>query len=165
MVPEENLLPNIKGLSGPFGCLNKARYGISWGALGAAEHCWHQALTYTLDRKQFNRPLAANQLIQKKLADMQSEIALGYQASLRVGRLMDEGRFAPEMVSIVKRNNVGKALDIARSARDMLGGNGISDDYPIMRHMVNLEVVNTYEGTHAGHALILGRSQTGPSAF
>ena len=165
MVPEENLLPNIKGLSGPFGCLNKARYGISWGALGAAEHCWHQALTYTLDRKQFNRPLAANQLIQKKLADMQTEITLGLQTCLRLGRLLDEGKAAPEAISLAKRNSCGKALDIARMSRDMHGGNGISDEYDVIRHLVNLETVNTYEGTHDIHALILGRAQTGLQAF
>ena len=165
MVPEENLLPNIKGLSGPFGCLNKARYGISWGALGAAEYCWHQALTYTLDRKQFNRPLAANQLIQKKLADMQTEITLGLQTCLRLGRLLDEGKAAPEAISLAKRNSCGKALDIARMSRDMHGGNGISDEYDVIRHLVNLETVNTYEGTHDIHALILGRAQTGLQAF
>jgi glutaryl-CoA dehydrogenase len=165
MVPEENLLPNIKGLSGPFGCLNKARYGISWGALGAAEYCWHQALSYTLDRKQFNRPLAANQLIQKKLADMQTEITLGLQTCLRLGRLLDEGKAAPEAISLAKRNSCGKALDIARMSRDMHGGNGISDEYDVIRHLVNLETVNTYEGTHDIHALILGRAQTGLQAF
>ena len=165
LVPEENLLPNIKGLSGPFGCLNKARYGISWGALGAAEHCWHQALSYTLDRKQFNRPLAANQLIQKKLADMQTEITLGLQTCLRLGRLLDEGKAAPEAISLAKRNSCGKALDIARMSRDMHGGNGISDEYDVIRHLVNLETVNTYEGTHDIHALILGRAQTGLQAF
>ncbi len=165
VVPEENLLPNVSGLKGPFGCLNRARYGISWGALGAAEFCWHAARQYTLDRKQFGRPLAATQLIQKKLADMQTEISLGLQASLRVGRLFDEGRVAPEMVSLVKRNNCGKALDIARQARDMHGGNGIADEFHVMRHMVNLETVNTYEGTHDVHALILGRAQTGLQAF
>ncbi|ASY59926.1 acyl-CoA dehydrogenase [Sinorhizobium sp. CCBAU 05631] len=164
-VGEEALLPNVEGLKGPFGCLNRARYGISWGALGAAEFCWHAARQYGLDRKQFNRPLAQTQLFQKKLADMQTEIALGLQASLRVGRLMDEGRMAPEMISIVKRNNCGKALDIARMARDMHGGNGISEEYQVMRHMVNLETVNTYEGTHDVHALILGRAQTGLQAF
>ena len=164
-VPEENLLPHVEGLKGPFSCLNRARYGISWGAMGAAEFCLHAAHTYGLERHQFNKPLAANQLYQKKLADMQSEIALGYQASLRVGRLMDEGRFAPEMVSIVKRNNVGKALDIARTARDMHGGNGIAQEYHIMRHAINLETVNTYEGTHDVHALILGRAITGIAAF
>ena len=164
-VPEENLLPHVEGLKGPFSCLNRARYGISWGAMGAAEFCLHAAHDYGLERHQFNKPLAANQLYQKKLADMQSEIALGYQASLRVGRLMDEGRFAPEMVSIVKRNNVGKALDIARTARDMHGGNGIAQEYHIMRHAINLETVNTYEGTHDVHALILGRAITGIAAF
>ncbi|MCA1367025.1 acyl-CoA dehydrogenase [Bradyrhizobium sp. BRP14] len=164
-VGEEALLPNVEGLKGPFGCLNRARYGISWGALGAAEFCWHAARQYGLDRKQFNRPLAQTQLFQKKLADMQTEIALGLQGSLRVGRLMDEGRMAPEMISIVKRNNCGKALDIARMARDMHGGNGISEEYQIMRHMLNLETVNTYEGTHDVHALILGRAQTGLQAF
>ena len=164
-VPEENLLPNVKGLSGPFGCLNKARYGISWGALGAAEYCWHQALSYTLDRKQFNRPLAANQLIQKKLADMQTEITLGMQTCLRLGRLLDEGKAAPEAISLAKRNSCGKALDIARMSRDMHGGNGISDEYDVIRHLVNLETVNTYEGTHDIHALILGRAQTGLQAF
>ena len=164
-VPEENLLPHVEGLKGPFSCLNRARYGISWGAMGAAEFCLHAAHAYGLERRQFNKPLAANQLYQKKLADMQSEIALGYQASLRVGRLMDEGRFAPEMVSIVKRNNVGKALDIARTARDMHGGNGIAQEYHIMRHAINLETVNTYEGTHDVHALILGRAITGIAAF
>ncbi|MEK1868078.1 MAG: acyl-CoA dehydrogenase family protein, partial [Ensifer adhaerens] len=164
-VGEEALLPNVEGLKGPFGCLNRARYGISWGALGAAEFCWHSARQYGLDRKQFNRPLAQTQLFQKKLADMQTEITLGLQGSLRVGRLMDEGRMAPEMISIVKRNNCGKALDIARMARDMHGGNGISEEYQVMRHMVNLETVNTYEGTHDVHALILGRAQTGLQAF
>ena len=164
-VPEENLLPNVKGLKGPFGCLNKARYGIAWGAMGAAEFCWHQARQYTLDRKQFGRPLAANQLIQKKLADMQTEITLGLQACLRVGRLMDEGRAAPEMISLMKRNASGKALDIARIARDMHGGNGISDEFHVIRHVMNLEAVNTYEGTHDIHALILGRAQTGIQAF
>ncbi|AIM03250.1 acyl-CoA dehydrogenase [Sinorhizobium meliloti] len=164
-VGEEALLPNVGGLKGPFGCLNRARYGISWGALGAAEFCWHAARQYGLDRKQFNRPLAQTQLFQKKLADMQTEIALGLQGSLRVGRLMDEGRMAPEMISIVKRNNCGKALDIARMARDMHGGNGISEEYQVMRHMMNLETVNTYEGTHDVHALILGRAQTGLQAF
>src|SRR3954447_15322913 len=164
-VPEGNLLPNVKGLKGPFGCLNRARYGIGWGALGAAEFCWHAARNYTLERKQFGRPLAANQLIQKKLADMQTEIALGLQACLRVGRLMDEGRAAPEMISLIKRNSCGKALDIARTARDMHGGNGVSDEYHVMRHVLNLEAVNTYEGTHDIHALILGRAQTGLQAF
>jgi glutaryl-CoA dehydrogenase len=162
---EDALLPNVSGLKGPFGCLNRARYGISWGALGAAEDCWHRARQYTLDRKQFNRPLAQTQLVQKKLADMQTEIALGLQASLRVGRLFDEGKMAPEMISIVKRNNCGKALDIARIARDMHGGNGIMGEYHVMRHAQNLETVNTYEGTHDVHALILGRAQTGLQAF
>ena len=164
-VPAENLLPNVSGLKGPFGCLNKARYGIAWGALGAAEFCWHAARQYTLDRTQFGRPLAQNQLIQKKLADMQTEIALGLQGSLRVGRLMDEGKMAPEMISIVKRNNCGKALDIARACRDMHGGNGIQIEYHVMRHTANLETVNTYEGTHDVHALILGRAITGIQAF
>ncbi|MEN9779776.1 MAG: acyl-CoA dehydrogenase [Burkholderiaceae bacterium] len=164
-VPEENRLPNIEGLKGPFGCLNKARYGIAWGALGAAEFCWHAARQYTMDRQQFGRPLAQNQLIQKKLADMQTEIALGLQGCLRVGRLMDEGRAVPEMVSLIKRNSCGKALDIARLARDMHGGNGIHDEYHVIRHMINLETVNTYEGTHDVHALILGRAQTGLQAF
>ena len=164
-VGEDALLPDVEGLKGPFGCLNRARYGISWGVLGSAEFCWHAARQYGLDRKQFGRPLAQTQLFQKKLADMQTEITLGLQASLRVGRLMDEGRMAPEMISMVKRNNCGKALDIARAARDMHGGNGISEDYQVMRHMVNLETVNTYEGTHDVHALILGRAQTGLQAF
>jgi glutaryl-CoA dehydrogenase len=164
-VPESALLPNVSGLKGPFGCLNRARYGISWGVMGAAEDCMHRARQYTLDRKQFGRPLAATQLIQKKLADMQTEIALGLQASLRVGQLFDQGRMAPEMVSIVKRNNCGKALDIARTARDMHGGNGIQEEYHVMRHAQNLETVNTYEGTHDVHALILGRAITGLSAF
>lgn len=164
-VGEDALLPGIEGMGGPFGCLNRARYGISWGAMGAAEDCWFRARQYGLDRHQFNRPLAATQLFQKKLADMQTEIALGLQASLRVGRLFDEGRFAPEMVSLVKRNNCGKALDIARMARDMHGGNGISSEYQVMRHAQNLETVNTYEGTHDVHALILGRAQTGIAAF
>jgi len=164
-VPEANLLPNVKGLKGPFGCLTKARYGISWGAMGAAEFCWHAARQYTLDRKQFGRPLAANQLIQKKLADMQTEITLSLQMSLRIGRLMDEGRATPEMVSMAKRNACGKALDIARVARDMHGGNGIVDEFHVIRHVMNLETVNTYEGTHDIHALILGRAQTGISAF
>jgi glutaryl-CoA dehydrogenase len=164
-VGEDALLPNIEGLAGPFGCLNRARYGISWGVLGAAEDCWHRARQYGLDRKQFNRPLAQTQLFQKKLADMQTEIALGLLGSLRVGRLMDEGRFAPEMISIVKRNNCGKALDIARQARDMHGGNGIQIEYHVMRHAQNLETVNTYEGTHDVHALILGRAITGLQAF
>ena len=164
-VPEANLLPNVAGLKGPFGCLNKARYGIAWGALGAAEDCWHRARQYTLDRIQFGRPLAQTQLIQKKLADMQTEIALGLQGCLRVGRLMDEGQDQPEMVSLIKRNSCGKALDIARLARDMHGGNGIHDEYHVIRHMINLETVNTYEGTHDVHALILGRAQTGFQAF
>ena len=164
-VPESQLLPNVEGLKGPFGCLNKARYGIAWGALGAAEDCWHRARQYTLDRVQFGRPLAQNQLVQKKLADMQTEITLGLQACLRVGRLMDEGKAVPEMVSLIKRNSCGKALDIARLARDMHGGNGIHDEYHVIRHMINLETVNTYEGTHDVHALILGRAQTGLQAF
>jgi glutaryl-CoA dehydrogenase len=164
-VPEENLLPNVSGLKGPFGCLNKARFGIAWGVMGTAEFCWHAARQYTLDRKQFGRPLAANQLIQKKLADMQTEITLGLQAALQVGRLMDSGNWAPEMVSLIKRNNCGKSLDIARMSRDMHGGNGVSDEYGVIRHMVNLESVNTYEGTHDIHALILGRAQTGIQAF
>ncbi|WP_425089147.1 acyl-CoA dehydrogenase [Stappia sp.] len=164
-VGEDALLPNVSGLKGPFGCLNRARYGISWGALGAAEDCWHRARNYGLERKQFNKPLAQTQLFQKKLADMQTEIALGLQGSLRVGRLFDEGRVAPEMISIVKRNNCGKALDIARMARDMHGGNGIQEEYHVMRHAQNLETVNTYEGTHDVHALILGRAQTGLQAF
>ena len=164
-VPEANLMPGAQGLAGPFGCLNKARYGISWGAMGAAEFCWHAARQYTLDRKQFGRPLAATQLVQKKLADMQTEITLGLQASLRVGRLLDEGRCPPENISLVKRNACGKALDIARVARDMHGGNGVSDEYHVIRHMLNLEAVNTYEGTHDVHALILGRAQTGIQAF
>ena len=163
-VPEENRL-DVEGLKGPFACLNKARYGISWGAMGAAEFCWHAARSYTLDRKQFKRPLAATQLIQKKLADMQTEITLGLQGCLRLGRLMDEGNWSPEMVSLMKRNNCGKALDIARQARDMHGGNGISDEYHVIRHVMNLEAVNTYEGTHDVHALILGRAQTGIQAF
>ena len=164
-VGEDALLPEVQGLKGPFGCLNRARYGISWGAMGAAEFCFHAARQYGLDRKQFGRPLAATQLYQKKLADMQTDIAMGLQASLRVGRLMDEHKFAPEMVSIVKRNNVGKALDIARASRDMHGGNGISGEYQVMRHLMNLETVNTYEGAHDVHALILGRAITGISAF
>ncbi|TPM36990.1 acyl-CoA dehydrogenase [Mesorhizobium sp. B2-3-4] len=164
-VGEDALLPNARGLGGPFGCLNRARYGISWGSMGAAEDCWHRARQYGLDRKQFGKPLAGTQLFQKKLADMQSEIALGLQASLRVGRLLDEGKMAPEMISIVKRNNCGKALDIARLARDMHGGNGIQIGYHVMRHAQNLETVNTYEGTHDVHALILGRAQTGIQAF
>jgi glutaryl-CoA dehydrogenase len=165
VVPDTAMLPNVSGLKGPFGCLNRARYGIAWGVMGAAEACWHAARDYTLDRKQFGKPLAGTQLVQKKLADMQTEIALGLQAALRVGRLFDEGRMAPEMISLIKRNNCGKALDIARLARDMHGGNGISEEYPVMRHMVNLETVNTYEGTHDVHALILGRAQTGIQAF
>jgi len=164
-VPEAQLLPNVSGLKGPFGCLNKARYGIAWGALGAAEDCWHRARQYVLDRTQFGRPLAANQLIQLKLANMMTEITIGLQAVLRVGRLIDEGRAAPEMVSLVKRNSCGKALEIARLARDMHGGNGIADEYHVIRHMMNLETVNTYEGTHDIHALILGRAQTGIQAF
>jgi glutaryl-CoA dehydrogenase len=164
-IPAENLLPNVSGLKGPFGCLNNARYGIAWGALGAAEFCWHAARDYTMNRKQFGRPLAANQLIQKKLADMQTEITLGLHACLRLGRLKDQDRAAPEMVSLLKRNSCGKALDIARMARDMHGGNGISDEYHVIRHVMNLEAVNTYEGTHDVHALILGRAQTGIQAF
>ena len=165
VVPEDALLPNVQGLKGPFGCLNRARYGIAWGVMGAAEDCFHRARQYTLDRKQFNRPLAATQLVQKKLADMQTEISLGLQGALRVGRLFDEGKMAPEMISIVKRNNCGKALDIARIARDMHGGNGIQIEYHVMRHAANLETVNTYEGTHDVHALILGRAITGIQAF
>ncbi|MGB0496672.1 MAG: acyl-CoA dehydrogenase family protein, partial [Kangiellaceae bacterium] len=165
LVPEENMFPTIRGLSGPFGCLNMARYGISWGATGAAEFCWHAAREYGLDRNQFGQPLASNQLYQKKLADMQTEISLSLQASLRVGRLIDEKQFKPEMISLVKRNACGKALDIARTARDMHGGNGISDEFHVVRHMMNLEAVNTYEGTHDIHALILGRAQTGIQAF
>jgi glutaryl-CoA dehydrogenase len=164
-VPDANRLPGVNGLKGPFGCLNKARYGIAWGTLGAAEFCWHAARQYTLERQQFGRPLAANQLIQKKLADMQTEITLGLQSVLRVGRLMDEGLAAPEMISLVKRNSCGKALEIARLERDMHGGNGIHDEYHVIRHMINLETVNTYEGTHDIHALILGRAQTGLQAF
>ncbi|MCL4105287.1 UNVERIFIED_CONTAM: hypothetical protein GTU68_055418 [Idotea baltica] len=164
-VSEDALLPNVEGLKGPFGCLNRARYGISWGVMGAAEFCWHAARQYGLDRKQFNRPLAQTQLFQKKLADMQTEITLGLQGALRLGRLMDAGDAAPEMISLMKRNNCGKALDIARASRDMHGGNGISEDFQVMRHMVNLETVNTYEGTHDVHALILGRAQTGLQAF
>ncbi|OVZ56361.1 acyl-CoA dehydrogenase [Pigmentiphaga sp. NML080357] len=164
-VPEENYMPNVAGLKGPFTCLNSARYGIAWGALGAAEYCWHTARQYVLDRKQFGRPLAANQLVQKKLADMQTEIALGLQGCLRLGRMKDEGTAAVEITSIMKRNSCGKSLDIARVARDMLGGNGISDEFGVIRHVVNLEVVNTYEGTHDIHALILGRAQTGIQAF
>ncbi|HEY1709301.1 MAG TPA: acyl-CoA dehydrogenase [Rhizomicrobium sp.] len=164
-VPDGNLLPNVQGLSGPFGCLNRARYGISWGAMGAAEFCWHAARQYTLDRKQFGRPLAANQLIQKKLADMQTEITLGLHGALRLGRLMDEDKAAPPAISLLKRNNCGKALAIAREARDMHGGNGVSDEYHVIRHVLNLEAVNTYEGTHDVHALILGRAMTGIQAF
>ncbi|MCV6591278.1 MAG: acyl-CoA dehydrogenase [Marinobacterium sp.] len=164
-VPDENLLPNVEGLAGPFGCLNKARYGIAWGATGAAEYCWHQARQYTLDRIQFGRPLAATQLIQKKLADMQTEISLGVQGCLQMGRLMDDGKCGVELISLMKRNNCGKALEIARVARDMHGGNGISDEFGIIRHVMNLEAVNTYEGTHDIHALILGRAQTGIQAF
>ncbi len=165
IVPEENLLPNVKGLSGPFGCLNRARYGIAWGAMGAAEFCWHAARQYTLDRKQFGRPLAANQLIQKKLADMQTEITLGLLGALRLGRLMDDHKAAPPAISLLKRNNCGKALAIAREARDMHGGNGVSDEYGVIRHVLNLEAVNTYEGTHDVHALIMGRAMTGIQAF
>ena len=164
-VPEENLLPNAKGLGGPFGCLNKARYGIAWGSMGAAEFCWHAARQYTMDRVQFGRPLAANQLIQKKLADMQTEIGLGLQGCLQMGRLMDNDDCPVELISLMKRNNCGKALDVARNARDLHGGNGISDEYHVIRHMMNLETVNTYEGTHDVHALILGRAQTGLQAF
>jgi len=165
LVPEDNLLPNAEGLGGPFGCLNRARYGIAWGSMGAAEFCWHAARTYTLEREQFGRPLAANQLIQKKLVDMQTEIALGLQGCIRIGRLMDEDRLPVEDISMMKRNNCGKALDIARMSRDMHGGNGISDEFHVIRHMMNLETVNTYEGTHDIHALILGRAQTGIQAF
>ncbi len=165
LVGEEQLLPGVAGLKGPFGCLNMARYGIAWGALGAAEACWHAARDYTLERTQFGVPLASKQMVQLKLADMQTEISVGLQGCLRAGQLLDEGRIAPELISLIKRNSCGKALQIARSARDMLGGNGISDEYPVMRHLVNLEVVNTYEGTHDVHALILGRSQTGIPAF
>ncbi|MBM30186.1 MAG: acyl-CoA dehydrogenase [Gammaproteobacteria bacterium] len=165
LVPEKNLLPNVKGLAGPFGCLNRARYGIAWGAMGAAEFCWHASRNYTLERLQFGRPLAANQLVQKKLADMQTEISLGLQGCLRIGRLLDEDRLPVESISLMKRNNCGKALDIARMARDMHGGNGISDEYHVIRHVMNLETVNTYEGTHDVHALILGRAQTGLQAF
>ena len=164
-VPAENHLPNVEGLKGPFGCLNNARYGIAWGVMGAAEECWHTARQYTLDRSQFGVPLASKQMIQLKLADMQTEVSLALQGCLQAGRMLSAGEISPDLISLIKRNSCGKALDIARSARDMLGGNGISDDYPIMRHMVNLEVVNTYEGTHDVHALILGRSQTGLSAF
>jgi len=165
LVPEANLLPGVEGLKGPFGCLNRARYGIAWGALGAAEFCWHAARQYTLDRKQFGRPLAATQLVQKKLADMQTEITIGLQTCLRLGRLMDQGKAAPEAISLAKRNSAGKALEIARTARDMHGGNGVSDEYHVIRHVMNLESVNTYEGTHDVHALILGRAQTGIQAF
>src|SRR5471032_2096344 len=165
VIPEDNLLPNVSGLAGPFGCLNNARYGISWGAMGAAEFCWHRARQYVLDRKQFGRPLAANQLIQKKLADMQTEIALGLQGCLRLGRMKENGTDAVEITSLLKRNSCGKALDIARMARDMMGGNGITDEFGVIRHLVNLEVVNTYEGTHDNHALILGRAQTVIAAF
>ncbi len=165
LVPEANLLPGVAGLKGPFGCLNKARFGISWGALGAAEFCWHAARSYTLERKQFGRPLAANQLIQKKLADMQTEITLGLQTCLRLSHLLDQGKAAPEAISLAKRNSCGKALDIARTARDMHGGNGVHDEYHVIRHVMNLEAVNTYEGTHDIHALILGRAQTGIQAF
>lgn len=164
-VPEENILPNVSGLKGPFGCLNKARYGIAWGALGAAEFCWHAARQYTLDRIQFDRPLAATQLVQKKLADMQTEITVGLFSCLQAGRLMDAGQLPPEAISLIKRNSCGKALDIARVARDMHGGNGIADEYHVIRHVMNLEAVNTYEGTHDVHALILGRAQTGIQAF
>ena len=164
-VPEENLLPNVEGLHGPMGCLNNARFGISWGALGAAEACWHAARQYTLDRTQFGRPLAANQLIQKKLADMQTEISLALQGCLQAGRLKERDALAPELISMLKRNSCGKALDIARMARDMHGGNGISDEFHVIRHVMNLEAVNTYEGTHDIHALILGRAQTGIQAF
>ena len=164
-VPEDNMFPEVAGLRGPFGCLNKARYGIAWGALGAAEFCWHAARQYALDRQQFGRPLAATQLVQKKLADMQTEIMIGLQAALRAGRLMDDGRCAPELVSLIKRNSCGKALDVARAARDIHGGNGIMDDFHVIRHVLNLETVNTYEGTHDIHALILGRAQTGIQAF
>ena len=165
VVPESALLPNVEGLKGPFGCLNRARYGIAWGAMGAAEFCWHQARQYVLDRKQFGRPLAANQLVQKKLADMQTEIALGLAGALRLGRMLEDHRAAPPSISLMKRNNCGKALDIARLARDMHGGNGIADEYHVMRVMCNLETVNTYEGAHDIHALILGRAQTGIQAF
>jgi glutaryl-CoA dehydrogenase len=164
-VPQDNLLPGARGLGGPFGCLNKARYGIAWGTMGAAEDCWHRTRQYVLDRKQFGRPLAANQLIQRKLADMQTEITLGLQGALALGRALERGRAAPPAISLMKRNNCGKALDIARMARDMHGGNGITDDFHVIRHMLNLETVNTYEGTHDVHALILGRAQTGIQAF
>jgi glutaryl-CoA dehydrogenase len=165
LVPEDAILPDVKGLKGPFSCLNNARLGIAWGALGAAEACWHAARSYTMDRKQFGKPLAANQLVQKKLADMQTEISLGLLGCLHASRMQDEGKLAPEVISIIKRNSCGKALDVARAARDMHGGNGISDEYPVMRHAINLETVNTYEGTHDVHALILGRAQTGLAAF
>jgi glutaryl-CoA dehydrogenase len=165
VIPEENLMPNVKGLAGPFGCLNNARYGISWGAMGAAEFCWHRARQYVLERKQFGRPLAANQLVQKKLADMQTEIAIGLQGALRLGRMLEADKASPPSISMMKRNNCGKALDIARLARDMHGGNGISEEYHVMRVLSNLETVNTYEGTHDIHALILGRAQTGIQAF
>jgi len=165
VIPEENLMPNVKGLAGPFGCLNNARYGISWGAMGAAEFCWHRARQYVLERKQFGRPLAANQLVQKKLADMQTEIAIGLQGALRLGRMLEAGKASPPSISLMKRNNCGKALDIARLARDMHGGNGISEEYHVMRVLSNLETVNTYEGTHDIHALILGCAQTGIQAF
>jgi glutaryl-CoA dehydrogenase len=164
-VPDDHMLPGVKGLRGPFSCLNNARYGIAWGSLGAAEFCWHAARQYTLDRQMFGRPLAGTQLVQKKLADMQTEITLGLQGALRLGRLLDAGEAAPEMISLMKRNNCGKALDIARLSRDMHGGNGIVDEYHVIRHMMNLETVNTYEGAHDVHALILGRAQTGLSAF
>jgi glutaryl-CoA dehydrogenase len=164
-VPAGNVLPGVSGLKGPFSCLNKARYGIAWGAIGAAEFCWHAARNYTLDRKQFGKPLAANQLVQLKLANMQTEITLALQSVLRLGRLMDDGRATPEMVSLLKRNSCGKSLDIARVARDMHGGNGISDEFHVIRHVMNLETVNTYEGTHDIHALILGRAQTGIASF
>ncbi|MEL6958219.1 MAG: acyl-CoA dehydrogenase family protein, partial [Pseudomonadota bacterium] len=164
-VGEDALLPGVEGLKGPFGCLNRARYGIAWGVMGAAEFCWHAARQYGLDRKQFGKPLAQTQLFQKKLADMQTDITLGLAGALQLGRLMDDGHAAPEMISLMKRNNCGKALDVARAARDMHGGNGISEDFQVMRHMVNLETVNTYEGTHDVHALILGRAQTGLQAF
>ena len=164
-VPDENLLPNVAGLAGPFGCLNRARYGIAWGTMGAAEACWHAARQYTMDRKQFGKPLAANQLVQKKLADMQTEISLGLLGALRLGRMFDDHTASAELISLMKRNNCGKAIDIARTARDMHGGNGISDEYPVIRHVMNLEAVNTYEGTHDIHALILGRGQTGLQAF
>ena len=164
-VPEENLLPEVSGLAGPFGCLNRARYGIAWGAMGAAEYCWHAARQYTLDRKQFGKPLAATQLVQKKLADMQTEISIGLQGCIQLGRLFDSHQASSELISLMKRNNCGKALDIARVSRDMHGGNGVSDEYGVIRHVMNLEAVNTYEGTHDIHALILGRAQTGIQAF